>query len=258
MQLTSRVDILRCAAKLAGDRILAIYDGVVEVFEKDDNSPLTQADLQADEAIREVLLKHFPEVTIWSEESMTQQPGNTGESFFLVDPLDGTKEFIKRNGEFTVNIAYIEQGRVVCSVVYAPVMDEMFFCDHSIGAYSEIRGEFTKLTVQPFNTASVRVLLSRSHLSDETRDWLTTLNKPIQEVAVGSSLKFCRIAQGKADLYPRFGPTCQWDTAAAQGVLEAAGGVVVDERRQPLTYALNRPKLNPNFFAASSLEILKS
>lgn len=248
--------VMRQAAREAGGEIMKVYRSEFDVYTKDDESPLTEADLRADRVIRLALSTHFPDIFIWSEES--ESDGDRDQRhFFLVDPLDGTKEFLKRNGEFTVNIAYIVDGAVSCSVVYVPALDEMFYADRSTGAWLEAGGVQTALkVVKPSLDEELQVLGSRSHGADALATWLNALGRPYSLVPAGSSLKFCRLAQGLAHLYPRFGPTCQWDTAAGQGIVEMAGGVVVDHQLQAFTYDLARDKLNPNFFAASSLELL--
>jgi 3'(2'),5'-bisphosphate nucleotidase len=244
----AQLDALCEIAQAAGREIMAVYAGEIEAWSKADASPLTQADLRADAAIRGGLEREFPGVFILSEESCSQgvQPG----TFFLVDPLDGTKEFLKRNGEFTVNIALVSESRPVAGVVFAPALDELYFAARGVGAFKRI----AQGAVQPLRTACggagpVRVMGSRSHGADELGAWLERLQCEHTFVAAGSSLKFCRIADGRADVYPRHGPTCQWDTAAAHAILELAGGAVVDAQGAPLAYGCDRPTLNPHFLA---------
>lgn len=250
----TELDTLCRIAEAAGQEIMAVYRDGGETWQKDDQSPLTEADLRADRVIRAGLEQHFPGMFILSEESVSAGQQNT-ERFFLVDPLDGTKEFLKRNGEFTVNIALVEDGQPVAGVVLAPALDECFYAARNLGAFK--RGSQGSRPIRTAKTQlgeTLRVMGSRSHGADRLDAWLTTLKIEHTFVAAGSSLKFCRIAEGKADIYPRFGPTSQWDTAAAQAVLEVAGGAVTDLQGTPLRYGLDRPVLNPEFVALGAVK----
>lgn len=259
MKLTrDQLQIFCEVAVQAGEEIMHSYATGGGHWTKDDDSPLTEADLRADAAIRKGLECHFPGLFIWSEESVSQEVDSPTSTFFLVDPLDGTKEFLKRNGEFTVNIALVHQSKPVAGVVYAPALGELFYAAEGLGAWVKREGcEAHSLSRSvPKKPAEVlNVIGSRSHGSEEVSSWLQDLGIPFDLISVGSSLKFCRVAEGKADLYPRFGPTCQWDTAAAQAILEMAGGLVVDRAGQRITYGLNRPKLNPEFIALSDQSV---
>ncbi|OYU32026.1 MAG: 3'(2'),5'-bisphosphate nucleotidase [Comamonadaceae bacterium PBBC2] len=237
-------------AQAAGQEIMAVYDHGGAVWQKDDASPLTEADLRADAVIRKGLEAAFAGTFILSEESRSVGV-EQADVFFLVDPLDGTKEFLKRNGEFTVNIALVQQGVPIAGVVFAPALEELFYAAPGLGAWMQTAGGAPQaLHVAPWlPTEPLRVVGSRSHGGDKLATWLDGLSCQHSFVAAGSSLKFCRIAQGQADIYPRFGPTSQWDTAAAQCVLVAAGGAVHDLTGRPLQYGLQRPLLNPEFFA---------
>ena len=243
-------------ARAAGQEIMAVYDQGGEVWRKEDASPLTEADLRADAVIRQGLEAAFSGVFILSEESRSAGDAPI-DNFFLVDPLDGTKEFLKRNGEFTVNIALVQQGMPVAGVVYAPALGELFYAALGLGAWVQTSGGAVQaLQVLPWlPTDPLRVIGSRSHGGDKLAAWLATLSCQHSFVAAGSSLKFCRIAQGQADIYPRFGPTSQWDTAAAQCVLVVAGGAVHDLTGSPLQYGLKRPLLNPEFVAVGDQAI---
>lgn len=237
-------------AQAAGCEILAVYNEGGAVWQKEDASPVTEADLRADAVIRQGLEAAFPGVFILSEESRSAGD-QTADVFFLVDPLDGTKEFLKRNGEFTVNIALIQQGVPIAGVVYAPALGELFYAARGLGAWKQCVGDAAQM-LQVASLAPnepLRVIGSRSHGGGKLAAWLAALGRPHTFVVAGSSLKFCRIAEGQADLYPRFGPTSQWDTAAAQCVLDAAGGAVLDWDRRPLCYGLQKPILNPEFVA---------
>ncbi len=241
-----------CAiAEAAGREVMSVYDSDFIVWHKDDATPITQADLRADAVIRQGLSTLFPGIPILSEESSAigAAPSDT---FFLVDPLDGTKEFLKRNGEFTVNIALIRGGEPIAGVVLAPALGELFFAAQEMGAWKRDATAVKALQVVPWDSGrALRVIGSRSHGNDALLAWLAKLPCEYTFVVAGSSLKFCRIAEGRADIYPRFGPTSQWDTAAAQCVLECAGGTVTDlATGRPLIYGLERPMLNPEFVAS--------
>ncbi|MFN7917481.1 MAG: 3'(2'),5'-bisphosphate nucleotidase CysQ [Vicinamibacterales bacterium] len=239
----------------AGRAIMSVYAGEVTAWQKADASPLTEADLRADAIIRTGLERHFPGVFILSEESSSGEHGNP-RTFFLVDPLDGTKEFLKRNGEFTVNIAFVQDGAPVAGVVLAPALDALFYGVRGGPARRRTAEVTTEIRVAPRPAGEpLRVVASRSHGDDSLARWLAQAGAHTV-VPVGSSLKFCRIAEGLADVYPRFGPTSQWDTAAAQAVLEIAGGVVVGVDGAPVRYGLSRPILNPHFIAAASPRLL--
>lgn len=234
----------------AGREIMDAYAGDIVSWAKPDASPLSEADLRADRLIRSRLESEFPGVFILSEESVSACPINAPETFFLVDPLDGTKEFLARNGEFTVNIALIEGGKPVAGVVFAPASNELYFAAHAMGAFKRTaRGDEALHTASAPGVGRLRIIGSRSHASEALASWLRALEQPYRLVVAGSSLKFCRIAEGAADVYPRFGPTSQWDTASAQAVLEEAGGAVIDAQGRPLRYGLRRNVLNPNFVA---------
>lgn len=249
-----------CAlAREAGRAVMQVYERAGEpadaalVKHKDDGSPLTLADLAAHSIVAEGLRRLTREVPVVSEEDDASQVFRVpmGE-FWLVDPLDGTREFLARNGEFTVNVALVRDGRPVWGVVYAPALDLMYWGGPGVGAFRQ--GASGVQAIQAAGPVlpghACRVLASKSHLDDDTRDFIGRLGNAVL-VQAGSSLKFCRLAEGSADLYPRFGPTCEWDTAAGQAVLEGAGGQVVDRHGQPLRYG--KPGvLNPHFIASAT------
>ena len=244
-------------AEDAGRVIMAVYQNGGTTCQKADASPLTEADLHADRVIRAGLEAQFPGVFILSEESVSSG-ARLARRFFLVDPLDGTKEFVQRNGEFTVNIALVEDGHPVAGVVFAPALGELFYAARGMGAFKRDTHGVRPIHVVPGVAGeSLRVIGSRSHGGDRLTQWLTSLTTEHSFVAAGSSLKFCRIAEGQADVYPRFGPTCQWDTAAAQAVLEIAGGAVTDLDGQPLRYRLGQQALNPEFVAWADQRFLQ-
>ena len=234
----------------AGDAILEWYDGDMGITRKADESPLTKADLASHEVITQALTKQWPDIPVLSEES-TDIPWETRkkwQQYWLVDPLDGTKEFINRNGEFTVNIALIRDHQPVMGVVYVPVTDICYFGARGLGAWRQ-HGTGTATAIQVRQPAADPAIIvgSRSHANPELASQLNQLG-PHELTSMGSSLKFCRVAEGLADFYPRLGPTCEWDTAAAQAVVEAAGGQVVKIDGSPLAYNSKEAYLNPFFF----------
>ena len=217
-------------ARLAGNEILDIYQRDFDIQLKSDASPLTEADLAAHKIIVTGLTTLTPQIPILSEEEKSidfaQRKG--WERFWLVDPLDGTKEFIKRNGEFTVNIALIENGFPVLGIIYAPVLDKLYIGDvtHKKAYMVDKSGATTPLIVNAKQTARIAVG-SRSHSSEEEVELLKKYNV-VETISIGSSLKFCMVAEGKADIYYRHGPTMEWDTGAGQAIAEAAGGTVTN------------------------------
>lgn len=249
-------------ARMAGQVIMAIYDAAdlrsarptdLQVSYKADASPLTKADLAAHQVIHAGLTNLAPGVPVVSEEDAAsmayRQP--SGE-FWLIDPLDGTKEFVARNGEFTVNIALIRDRVAVFGIVFAPVLGALYWGGQGIGAFRESGGDITSVraVARVPGKGICRVVASKSHLDPDTLTFMDRLG-PHECIQVGSSLKFCRVAEGAADVYPRMAPTCEWDTAAAQAIVEAAGGLVVDMQGKPLRYGKPNP-LNPSFVVASS------
>lgn len=239
----------------AGREIMRIYAGDLGERTKADKSPVTDADNAAEAIILAGLRKLTPATPIVAEEEMAagRIPDIGHGPFWLVDPLDGTKEFIKRNGEFTVNIALIEDGRPTLGIVLAPATDILWRGAAGLGAdKSENGGAYTAIATRTPPEDGLTCCASRSHAIYNDLDiWFRNNNLTvIDRVQAGSSLKFCLIAEGKADIYPRFGPTNEWDTAAGQGVLEAAGGEVVTTDDRPLLYG--KPRFsNPHFIARS-------
>lgn len=203
-----------------------------EMAYKADASPVTAADLASHEVLTVGLRALWPEIPIVSEEAIATE--HVGDTFWLVDPLDGTKEFLRGSGEYTVNVALIENGLPVLGVVYAPALKLLYWGGKGWGAWRSLAGQVTPISVSVAHVP-LRVVASRSHLDDKTCAFIAQLGA-VQLVQAGSSLKFCRLAEGEADCYPRLAPTCEWDTAAAQAVLEGAGGWVLDEAGMPLCY----------------------
>lgn len=234
----------------AGDAILEVYEDAYEVEQKADKTPLTSADIASHDIIDRGLAELRPDLPILSEESaeIPYSERAAWRMYWLVDPLDGTREFIKRNGEFTVNIALIDDGAPVLGVVYAPVLGLFYHAARGTGAWKQHRGdEAQAIHVQPLAGAHVRVAGSRSHANERLAAYLERLGD-YELRPMGSSLKSCLVAEGEADLYPRLGPTSEWDTAAAQAVVEAAGGHVTDTGMRPLRYNQQESLLNPDFF----------
>lgn len=254
------LDELADLARAAGAAILEIYQGDdLGVETKKDASPLTLADLAAHRIILDKLRQLAPALPVLSEESeeVPYERRRQWRRYFLVDPLDGTKEFINRNGEFTVNIALIDEGMPVQGVVYAPAKDILYAGKRQASgkpsdsnAYMISNGKRTAISARPIQQP-LAVVASRRHGTDKLQACLALLEQSFPEVqltSMGSSFKLCLIAEGKADIYPRLAPTSEWDTAAAQAIVEAAGGLVVDEQFQPLRYNTKDSLLNPCFY----------
>ncbi len=246
-------------AREAGKAILEIYhsdDFGVET--KSDESPLTKADQKANDIICKALEALDTKFPIISEEnkSIPYEERSKFDSFWLVDPLDGTKEFIKRNGEFTVNIALIHQQHSVLGVVYAPELDEMYWAAKGEGSFLVTKDGDTRLSANHFTRKDkgLNVVCSRSHMNDDTKNYLADLNEP-ELVPKGSSLKFLIIARGNADIYPRMGPTMEWDTGAAHIVLEEAGGSVINHETGKTLLYNKESLLNPYFVAAGNEQL---
>jgi 3'(2'), 5'-bisphosphate nucleotidase len=231
------LDQCRALAREAGGRILAVAaEGRTEVEAKTDGSPLTRADRASHEVIVAGLAELLPETPILSEEGQVEsfRPGPGGR-FWCVDPLDGTKEFVKGLGEYTVNIALVESARPVLGVVYVPVQGVFFLAAEGEGAFrAKADGPTEPITARRVERPEVAVV-SRSHLSDQTRQFLEALGVG-EAIEAGSSLKICAVAEGRADVYPRHGPTCLWDTAAGAIVAREAGCLVLDLQGRPLAY----------------------
>ena len=261
------------AAKRAGEAILEVYDSDFAVEQKDDKSPLTLADKRSHEIIEKVLEQTITvnnsTVPILSEEGkeIPYDERIKWEYFWLVDPLDGTKEFIKRNGEFTVNIALIHKHKPILGIIYIPVKDVFYFAAANFGTYKlensgiltdnlsieELIDKSQRLPLHSNDKTTLTVVGSRSHTSEEFTEFVKQLNQKhenVEFISSGSSLKLCLVAEGKADVYPRFGPTMEWDTAAGQAIVEQAKGTVMEtETNEPLSY--NKSNLLNPFFIVS-------
>ena len=257
MQTVNLLPAVIAISKQAGSAILAVYgrdDFNIEA--KQDDSPLTAADLAAHRIIVAGLQQLTPELPVLSEESAAigWEERQQWSRYWLVDPLDGTKEFIKRNGEFTVNIALIDNGVPVLGVVYVPVLGWCYYGAHGEGAWLEKDANISPIAVSALAAGQpcLRVVASRTHRGDELDAWLARVQQrhpQVELVSMGSSLKICLVAEGKADIYPRLALTSEWDTAAAQAVLEAAGGALVDLQGKAYRYNQKQDLLNPYFFA---------
>lgn len=239
------------AARVAGDEILKIYEtGDFSVEAKSDDSPLTKADKAGHNAIVEVLEK--TKLPILSEEgkAIPFEERRNWEYFWMIDPLDGTKEFIKKNGEFTVNIALIHQGQVVLGVVLTPVLGDLYWAISGEGAFKN----GSRLSVNSFDLKSdgLKVVASRSHMNEDTQAFVDQLNSP-EIVSKGSSLKLLMVAEGEADLYPRYAPTMEWDTAAAQVIAEEAGGKVLQKDTNTSVIYNKENLLNPWFLVSGKV-----
>lgn len=250
-------------AVAAGKAILEIYaqSETPVVTLKADDSPITEADRRAHALIVEQLGALTPDMPVLSEESAASafSKRKTWTNYWLVDPLDGTKEFIKRNGEFTVNIAHIENGQAVMGVVHVPVSGTTYCGSLVTGAFVQQEGA-DRVAIHTSRMAadsrSVRVMASRSHRDAALEKLLEQLRhqfEVVDEVSMGSSLKICQMAEGKADLYPRLAPTSEWDTAAAHAILTAAGGDIVNTKFEPLRYNTRDSLLNPYFLALADI-----
>ena len=249
---------IREIARRAGDAILEVYHGADDpgVTTKSDDSPLTRADLESHRVIMERLLQLTPDIPVLSEEGADApyEHRRGWGRFWLVDPLDGTKEFIRRNGEFTVNIALIEAGAPVLGVVHVPVLERTLSGAAGLGAWRhEGDGEPRAITAAGTGDGDLVVAASRSHPGPHLEAFLAALPEH-RLLSMGSSLKLCLVAEGQADLYPRLGPTMEWDTAAAHAVVSAAGGRVLDFDGRPLRY--NKEDLhNPYFIVLSERSV---
>lgn len=250
-------EIIRIARE-AGEAIMEVYRGDFDVQRKDDNSPLTKADLAAHEIIERRLKTLSPHLPVLSEESadIPFSIRQTWHTYWLVDPLDGTREFVKRNNEFTVNIALIDDGKPVMGVVYAPALDILYFAGKGFGTFRQAKDEpATRISARPLDTSAIVIAGSRSHAGDRLKKFMERVGERLslpQSIPLGSSLKVCLVAEGSADLYPRLGPTSEWDTAAAQCVLEQAGGHLVDWNGNVLRYNRKESLLNPEFLACGT------
>jgi len=255
--LAALAEALKPIVESAGEAIMKVYDGAFAVQRKDDNSPLTLADLESQRVIIEGLENITPDIPILSEESAAApwRERQRWRELWIVDPLDGTREFVKRNGEFTVNIALVVEHEPLLGIVSAPALKRIFWGIAGAGAFTGAAGEAARRIQTVAPQRPLRVFGSRSHMSAQTAEYSARL-PPHVMTGVGSSLKFCLLAEGKAELYPRFGPTSEWDTAAGQAVLEAAGGHVTRMDGHRLRYNCRESVINGDFLAFSDASVL--
>lgn len=235
-------------AKEAGDAIMEIYKKDFSIEYKEDKSPLTEADIESNKIICSALKKFYPNIPILSEENklVDYAQRKHWEYFWLIDPIDGTKEFIKKNGEFTVNIALIHNNVPVLGVVYAPVLGDMYQAKADEGAFKN--GQRLPMYINSHPEEKLQVVASKSHLSKETQNFIDSLDtKEIKQVSKGSSLKLCMVAEGEADIYPRLAPTMEWDTAAAQVIVVESGKEVIQFENKKTVVYNKENLLNPWF-----------
>jgi 3'(2'), 5'-bisphosphate nucleotidase len=240
---------IKALSEEAGRAIMDVYATDFSVKQKEDFSPLTEADMAAHHAIAAGLAALTPEIPVLSEESadtITWEQRREWPSFWMVDPLDGTKEFVKRNGEFTVNIALIEGHDAVLGAVHVPAKGQTYIAARGLGAHKSAGGALAPISVTSPAAKPLRVAGSRSHGNEQTQRFVERMGDT-EMVAIGSALKLCLVAEGAVDIYPRFGPTSEWDTAAAQCVVEQAGGRVTETNLEPLRYNAKESILNPFF-----------
>ena len=251
-------DFLSAIAREAGKAIMEVYDTDFEVERKDDRSPITLADKRSHNLIVDSLRRRYPDIPVLSEEGkeVPFKIRRNWDRFWLVDPLDGTKEFVKRNGEFTVNIALVEDGMPVVGIIHIPVTGRLFVADVRKGCWEITGSGRRRLKVAQVSTnGPVRVVRSRSHPARGLHDFLSLIPS-YRIINQGSALKFCAVAGGEADFYPRFGPTWEWDTAAGQAIVTAAGGIMLCMSGKPFVY--NKENLlNGPFIVSSSMEWLR-
>mgnify|MGYP001160144637 CR=1 FL=1 len=248
----------------AGRIILDFYNKNLDITFKTDESPLTQADLASNKFITDSIKKISPNIPILSEEEFIEWDiRKEWKKYWLIDPLDGTKEFIKKNGEFTVNIALIENNRPILGVIYAPVSNELYFSKKNFGSYKILTNKklntldnANKISIKIKKKNHVKIIGSRSHSNPILHKWVSNNFNEFEILQKGSSLKFCLIAEGFADIYPRFGPTSEWDIAAGHIILEEAGGRLKSIDNKEILYNEKENILNPNFFAYNNIDFI--
>jgi len=256
--MIENIDIqkINSIAKKAGNEIMKIYQQDFNIDYKSDNSPLTKADIQSNEIIITNLKSVYPDIPILSEENkeIPYKTRKNWEYFWLIDPLDGTKEFVKKNGEFTVNIALIYKDMPVLGVIYTPALDLLYYAQKDRGAFKQEKNKKPRrlpIYNHPDND-TLKVIVSKSHYNQETKEFVDNLKnqyKKIEFINIGSSLKFCLIAEGKADIYPRLAPTMEWDTAAGQAIVEESKGRITKYKTKESIRYNKQNLLNPYFIA---------
>jgi len=254
---TIPVEAITAIAKKAGDAIMEVYKKEFQIAYKDDASPLTEADTLSNRIICSALETQFPDIPLLSEENkaVPYETRRLWDYYWCIDPIDGTKEFIKKNDEFTVNIALIHKDTPVLGVVYAPALDEMYYAKQGKGAFKN--GQRLPLQINTTPQKSLKIVASKSHLSEETQAFIDNLaqnTEHVEQVSKGSSLKLVMVAEGSADIYPRLAPTMEWDTAAADAIVREAGKVTLQfETEAPVVYN-KKDLLNPWFIVQEKKE----
>lgn len=250
-ELVALIKPLQAIARTAGESILDIYHAGFTVRQKSDSSPITEADIAAHDCIENGLYDLLPDIPVLSEESphIPLLKRLTWDWLWLVDPLDGTREFIARSGQFSVNIALIREQRPVLGLIYTPVEQRYYFAVHQYGAFKqEWQGATQAIHTRIPADSPIRVASGNRHIGRPLSTYLDYLGRH-HYLSLGSSLKSCLVAEGAVDLYPRFGPTSEWDTAAAQIIVEEAGGGLTDMFMRPLRYNARPTLINPDFFS---------
>ncbi len=250
------LDLCKQLALEAGNKIMEIYNTDFEVYSKDDESPLTKADKEANEIIVSKLKEVYPQYSILSEESKEDETRFSNEYCFVVDPLDGTKEFVKKNGEFTVNIALVYKGKSILGVIYAPVLNELYYGYEGFGSYLEnVKTNEVKKIEVTNKTTDLIMVASKSHSSEKEANLIDSNKDKISEnISKGSSLKGCMVATGEADVYYRFGLTCEWDTCAMQCIVEEAGGIFKQMDNTDMTYNRKNTLNEKGFYIVNKVE----
>ena len=268
MNDSSLLDSVILIAQNAGSKILDIYNSNTfsdSIEFKDDNSPLTIADKASNEIIVDKLEKLNPSIPILSEEgkNIPYSTRKTWDKFWLIDPLDGTKEFVNRNGEFTVNISLIENNLPILGVIYAPEKSLLYYGIKNNGSYKLITpdnintlSEFKKININNNTTSNIKIIGSRSHSNKDFQIWVEKNFSQYEVISIGSSLKLCFLAEGTADIYPRLGPTSEWDIAAGHIILEEAGGKLKSFDNTDILYNTKENIINPNFLAYGNVSKL--
>lgn len=244
------IEEIKEIALQAGKEIMEIYNQDFNIEYKEDHSPLTEADIRANKLICHGLRNLYPDIPILSEENkiIEYETRKSWKCYWCIDPIDGTKEFINRNGEFTINIALVYKNEPILGVVYAPALGDIYYAQKDLGAFKNKE----KLPLKINNTPSEKlcVVASKSHFSEDTQAFINKLDsKEIVQISKGSSLKLCMVAEGEADIYPRFGPTMEWDTAAADAIVRASGKMTYRFDSQEALMYNKRDLLNPWFIA---------
>ena len=244
-------------SKIAGNEIMNIYKSDFKYEMKNDRSPLTKADKRSNDIICKSLQSLTPKIPVLSEESsdFSLKERSSWKKYWLVDPLDGTKEFIKRNGEFTVNIALMVDSKPVFGVIYLPNINHVYWGSELFGSYMINDNNSQKtLKVSENKKSDIKLVTSRSHPSPELSELILKMDDP-KTISVGSSIKFCMVAEGKAECYPRLGPTSEWDIAAGSAILKFAGGIILDANGHEISYNSKNNFLIPNFIASNNREV---